>query len=419
MVQTGDAPCFLLDSSRYYFLTWLLSIRFAINNGAALLPIEYQDDCRKNKRFSLTQMQSRRTFVKLIFKLLVLAVAITVLFQTEAHAMERHSKYHIAAHYKATKNAIANFTSKGFVYSLRLLGVGGIVAHSMTPYDGIQEDQTFGRHNYQSQDWGTPIKVMCLDGIELAGYWAQKTESGPTMILFHGNAMVSRDLEEWAEWFQAQDYNVLAVTMRGYPGSEGSSRLIRIASALDIEAVVRYAREELNIPHHNLALYGYSLGGTYATYAARHFHLPAILQNTLTTTGDVIENKARMSIPNWAKNAIARSHLERGKKMYSLPRLGLFSDEHTNVPLNSMDNLKNLAETKSEVMIIYAENDVLMGGKKRAKKLYQARYGRQDKIDRNLFVKISHGNHKSIFLHDAQARDAVQKFLWQVFAKSS
>ncbi len=310
--------------------------------------------------------------------------------------------------FQSSVDTTSNVAEETSLSSFKLFGIDKIVAKVMTPLDGTND--------YWPQDWGKSITVTCLDGVKLAGHWAhnEKSASGPTMILSHGNGMVSDNYKQWALWFQDYGYNVLAVTIRGYPGSEGSSDLIRIASALDVEAVVRYAIKDLNIPQKNLALYGFSLGGPYATYASRHFGLPVILQNTLTNVGDIVENLSPVSILSCTKNAIGRSHLDKENKMPSLSGCGLFKDRK-DVPLNSFDNLDNLSATTSAVMIIYAQNDGLMGKKGRAMELYQARYGAQAVINPDLFVEIADGNHVSVFLQDNKAQTAVLNFLSAVF----
>lgn len=287
-------------------------------------------------------------------------------------------------------------------------GVDKIVAQAMTPLDRTQ-------HSFWLQDWGKSIQATCLDGVKLAGHWAEKKASALTVILFHGNGMTSDSYQRWAQWFQHYGCNVLAVTIRGYPGSEGSSDFIKSASALDVEAVVRYALWDLNIPKEKLITYGFSLGGAYATYASRHFGIPVILQNTLTNVPDIIQNVFPIPMTSTTRNAIARSHLDKGPTLSSLDQFGLFKVDKS-VPLNSFDNLDNLRATKSSVMIIYAENDGLMGKESRAKELYEARYGTKSPVNPDLFVGIPNGDHVSVFLDDKKAQTAVLKFMAKIFS---
>lgn len=293
------------------------------------------------------------------------------------------------------------------VSCFRTSGVDKIVAQAMTPLNGTDD--------YWPQDWGKSIQVACLDGVKLAGHWAGKKASAPTAILFHGNGMTSDSYQRWAQWFQHYGCNVLAITIRGYPGSEGSSDFIKSASALDVEAVVRYALCDLNISKDKLIVYGFSLGGPYATYASRHFGIPVILQNTLTNVPDIIQNVSPIPMMECTRNAIARTHLDKGPTLSSLEHFGLFTDKKS-VPLNSFDNLDNLKATKAPVLIIYAENDKLMGKESRARELYEARYGTQDLVNSDLFVKIPEGNHVSVFLDDSKAQRAVLTFMSTIFS---
>lgn len=294
------------------------------------------------------------------------------------------------------------------VSCFRASNVDTIVAQAMTPLDRTQ-------HSFWLQDWGKSIQVTCLDGVKLAGHWAEKKTSTLTVILFHGNGMTSDSYQRWAQWFQNYGCNVLAVTIRGYPGSEGSSDFIKSASALDVEAVVRYALWDLSIPKEKLITYGFSLGGAYATYASRHFGIPVILQNTLTNVPDIIQNVSPIPLMECTRNAIARTHLDKAPILSSLDQLGLFMDKKR-VPLNSFDNLDNLRATKAPVMIIYAENDGLMGKESRARELYEARYTTENPVDSDLFVGIPNGDHVSVFLDDKKAQTAVLKFMAKIFS---
>ena len=294
------------------------------------------------------------------------------------------------------------------VRSFQLLGVDKIVKQAMVP---LEEEPNFWPNN-----WGTKITVTCLDGIKLSGHWNQGGENplGPTVILFHGNGMTSDSYDPWVRCFQNYGYNALAVTIRGYPGSEGSSDLIKESSALDVEGIIRYATQELNIPKANLALYGFSLGGPYATYGARYFQIPVILQNTLTSVPDIIQNMSPIPLPSCTRNAIARSHMDKGNAMPGFEYNGLF-EEKGSIPLNSFNNLDNLQATTTPVMVIYAQNDSLMGKEDRAKELYQARYGKETQINSDLFIEIPNGTHVSVFLRDENAKNAVFNFLKKIF----
>jgi uncharacterized protein len=157
--------------------------------------------------------------------------------------------------------------------------------------------------------------------------------------------------------------------------------------------------------------YGFSLGGAYATYASRYFGIPIILQNTLTTVPDIIANVFPIPTLSCTRNAIARSYLDKGA-MPPLESYGLFESTQ-NVPVNSFDNIENLKATTAPVMIIYAEDDILMGKASRGEELYRARYGNQKAIIPSLCVQIP-GDHVSVFLEHKEAKDAVLKFMDEI-----
>jgi len=121
----------------------------------------------------------------------------------------------------------------------------------------------------------------------LDGEYIEKQPRGPSVILFHGNGMT---YEDWhgLEFFTDRNINILAFSFRGYGNSQGTTDEIAYSSALDIEASLRFLIQNKNVPQENIMSYGASLGGGYATYAARYFGIPTVLSNTFTRIGDIM-----------------------------------------------------------------------------------------------------------------------------------
>lgn len=283
--------------------------------------------------------------------------------------------------------------------------VHAAVAAALIPWNG--------RTDIPLNAWkkGQLTELCCLDGIILRAHWREVQAGGKTMLLFHGNGMISDEYEATAEWFAQKGYNSLAFTIRGYPGSEGSSDELPVASVLDTEAAIRFLVQDKQIPYEKICAYGYSLGGFYATYAARHFPLGGlILKSSPTTVSDLIRNVA----PSWliltdtiVKN-VEESFTQNHNGMPQTMSLGLFENEDR-IPLNSLDNLENLQNKKiKNLMIIYGTLDTLTGGVAGAKKL-RASFGPY--LSPFCFVPLENGAHGTSWLNDDRATILVEMFI--------
>lgn len=292
-------------------------------------------------------------------------------------------------------------SASSFYYS----GCGKLVEKAAIPLN--QQDP-----DYQSRGWGfgDQLTLTTLDGVNVGGNWSRVDGSQKSIIMFHGNGMNADHYASWAQWFNSKDYNALALTIQGYPGSGGSSSNLPVASALLVETAFRFLMQDQGISVDDIAVYGFSLGGAYATYAGRYFQVPVILQNTLTTVGDMPSNILGSKFPGILGRALARSNLDYQEKMPTLESTGVFPGA-INIPVNSFNNIDNLANTTSPVMILYGEQDDLMGGAVRAQELYSARYGFDTVVQHNLFVPIPNGGHCDVFLGNAEAERKVARFL--------
>ncbi|MBW8310369.1 MAG: alpha/beta hydrolase [Candidatus Paracaedibacteraceae bacterium] len=303
------------------------------------------------------------------------------------------------------KNPTQEIAENTAVTSFHWMGSKKVVEKVAIPLNGQNP-------TYRPIGWGNyseKIEIHTLDGVRVTGNWAA-SEGLRTVIMFHGNGMNADHYRPWAKWFNQQGFNALALTIQGYPGSEGTSENLPKASALLVEAAFRFVIHEKNIPLDKIAVYGFSLGGTYATYAGRYLRVPVILQNTFTALGDIPLNIISQYFPSILGRAIARSNLDYHSPMPKLGSLGVFASWGS-VPLNPYNNIENLKNTERPVMILFGEQDKLMGGQKGAQELYKARYGKDVEIDLNLFVKISKGEHCDVFLGNSKAEEQVKEFL--------
>jgi uncharacterized protein len=112
----------------------------------------------------------------------------------------------------------------------------------------------------------TTTTLTAADGTVLTA-WIHKAKEGmQTIVYFHGNAGHLGYRAEKFRSFTAAGFGLVAVSYRGYGGSEGSPSQPGLYN--DAAAAFTYAREVLKIPEHSLILYGESLGTGIATYLA-------------------------------------------------------------------------------------------------------------------------------------------------------
>ncbi len=119
--------------------------------------------------------------------------------------------------------------------------------------------------DYQLEGF-TTTTLTAADGTALTA-WIHKAKEGmQTIVYFHGNAGHLGYRAEKFRSFAAAGFGLVAVSYRGYGGSEGSPSQPGLYN--DAAAALTYAREVLKIPEHSLILYGESLGTGIATYLA-------------------------------------------------------------------------------------------------------------------------------------------------------
>jgi len=88
--------------------------------------------------------------------------------------------------------------------------------------------------------------------------------SGPTVVVFHANAMTADKMREQAQFYFEQGYNVLVPTMGGYPGSEGVSTCVESIKQ-DVSAINQHLESK---GVQQFGYHGLSMGGALALEAA-------------------------------------------------------------------------------------------------------------------------------------------------------
>ena len=276
----------------------------------------------------------------------------------------------------------------------------------VTPKTTIKQDLPIESNFFSN---GEKARITCTDGVTLDSEWLPgKMEE--TVIIFHGSGSNYRSMYSFARWFNSKGYNVLALTIRGYPGSDGPQGLLSESSALDAEAAYRFVSDVKNIQDDKILVFGFSLGGLYASYVAALFNLPLILHNTFTDIEGMVEAHA----PGFVVGPLSRltKHVALAKN----------SDWNHSFPVNSLSNIDNVSRLNRPLLIIYTRDDAVCSGYKIVERISAAHgtYVKSSGICNrsNEFTRIlelPHGGHKARFVKFSFAKKQVSDFLRDCF----
>ncbi len=143
--------------------------------------------------------------------------------------------------------------------------------------------------------WATPesrgleyedVDFAASDGTRLHGWHVPARGDAPTVLFCHGNAgNISHRLDS-IEIFHRIGASVFIFDYRGYGRSEGSPTEQGVYS--DVDGAWRWLTVERGVDPARIMLFGRSLGGAVAAFAAER-HAPAglILESTFTSLADV------------------------------------------------------------------------------------------------------------------------------------
>jgi pimeloyl-ACP methyl ester carboxylesterase len=143
------------------------------------------------------------------------------------------------------------------------------------------------------------------------------TRGGPVILVFHGNAMISRWMIPWArEVSRRFDATVVLPEYRGYDGLAGVPTYRN--GALDAAAALAATQQRFHVSPGEMIFYGHSLGSAIATELAAHTPPRALMLESPLTSAQ--EMAARMPIVGlrffWS--AIARVHYDTRQRVAKL-----------------------------------------------------------------------------------------------------
>jgi hypothetical protein len=119
------------------------------------------------------------------------------------------------------------------------------------------------------------IHVGTQDGEKLHGWFFPNGNSEYLVILCHGNAGNISTRIDIARMFERLGISIILFDYRGYGLSTGSPNEQGLYH--DVEAVVEFAGSEYDYDPSNIVLYGRSLGGAVASYAATKYDVAGLI----------------------------------------------------------------------------------------------------------------------------------------------
>lgn len=208
---------------------------------------------------------------------------------------------------------------------------------------------------------------------------AKVHDNKPTMVLFHGNACTADDMNETANFYKEQGWNVLAVTMGGYPGSDEKVETDEKTAIQDVARVLEYLEQQ---GVETIGVHGHSLGGSLAMHATQLSDKVAIVVADKTfdsgrsVAPNLTRNKAskipglQLLHPAWAIRQLTKRVLPAGQEVPGVyikgpdgkPVIGE-DGKPLKYRTNGLDSKENVKKFGGDLVVIGGDNDDLMGKK--------------------------------------------------------
>lgn len=192
----------------------------------------------------------------------------------------------------------------------------------------------------------TDIWLLTDDQVKIHGWLVKSSIRAPTIVFFTENAgNIGFRIDTIQQFVVELKFNVFILSYRGYGNSDGSPSEAGLQS--DVRAAVKFVFEEASIDTSKVFLFGRSLGGAAAVYAAsqmRDYQFSGlILENTFTSLDELVDYL--MPKIAWMKALVLRNHWSSISRIHSItcPIMFVSGREDELVPASQMDRLYNAA----------------------------------------------------------------------------
>ncbi len=156
------------------------------------------------------------------------------------------------------------------------------------------------------------INLKTSDNVNIIGWYISPKHNQPVMLYLHGNAGNLGDRVEKLQAYLNQGFGMLAVSWRGYGGSEGSPTEDGLYN--DARSAIKYLTDS-GIGLKDIFFYGESLGSGVAVQMATEFSARALVLEAPYTS---ISNKAADLYPYIPVRALLKDHFSSIDKIGSV-----------------------------------------------------------------------------------------------------
>ena len=240
----------------------------------------------------------------------------------------------------------------------------------------------------------------------------------PTALLFHGNAQTSEDMEGIGNDYKKLGFNVMMVTMGGYPGSDKGLQTSETSTYQDANAAVEYLKGQ---GVSNIVTHGLSIGSSLAFAAAKRH--PDVVKCVVTDQGmgsgaNVAANLLKNILGPMTPGSVIRVAVSEAFPVgEEVPGVTI---DGKPLLTDGLDNVRKAASLECPVICVKAEKDIMMGkGQKKdgtyksnfAKDILLARYGAE--TDEKVFVTPESGHCASDAMEIQQVKDSLQEIFFE------
>ena len=225
----------------------------------------------------------------------------------------------------------------------------------------------FPRQSFKDKDQKDHL-VDVQEGIEVGVRFFLNNKSFPNILFFHGNAELSQEYDDIAEYYNSNECNFIVADYRGYGLSSGSPNKDNLHS--DSNKIFIYVKEFLKENNYDgkMIVMGRSLGSASAC--------EIISNHEKEIDGCIIESGFGTELPLMRILGLSPSDVEYDSKYgfenlrklisYSKPILIIHADRDDIIPIDEAQMMhKKTGSSKKELWVIEGadHNDILMHAK--------------------------------------------------------
>ena len=218
----------------------------------------------------------------------------------------------------------------------------------------------------ESEDTATTMSYVSRDGVRLIAYVVEPpAPTGPVILAFHGNAMISRWMIPWARDLSRKvGVTVVLPEYRGYDGLSGSPTYE--GSGLDAAAALAATTDRFRVTPGEIVYYGHSLGSAVATELASASPPRALVLESPFTSAREMASRMRIVGLSLMWPAISRVHYQTSERVAKLdpPVYVAHGERDVIIPSRMGRAVYDAARHKGRLLIVpeAGHNDVPIAG---------------------------------------------------------